>query len=225
MRNSIDVVSSAVHRHDAAEALAVDGVDRRRRGRSCRRWRARPSASGRRHGVSSRCARQASAFSASAFGNVIVASMCRTVPRSPLLDLLAQLRHLRMEAAVVAETQRDAGLLRRRHRLLGLGLVQRERLLAEDVLAGLRGRNHLRARAASAASPGRRHRRSGPRGSPRSCPRTSAPVPWRTRGSRRTSCATSRRRTGSCRSSPARTRPASCPTSRGRLCCSDHVRS
>ena len=34
-------------------------------------------------GVSSRCARQASGFSSSAFGKVIVASKCSTVPSAP----------------------------------------------------------------------------------------------------------------------------------------------
>ena len=38
----------AVHRHDAPEALAIHLANRRRTGRSSRRWRARPSASARR---------------------------------------------------------------------------------------------------------------------------------------------------------------------------------
>ncbi len=48
-----------------------------------------------------------------------------------------------MEAAVVAEPERDAGLRRRRDRGVGIVLRQRERLLAEDVLSRLRGGNHL----------------------------------------------------------------------------------
>ena len=46
----------------------------------------------------------------SALGNVIVASTCRIVPSSPARITLAQLAHLRMEAAVVADAERDAGL-------------------------------------------------------------------------------------------------------------------
>ena len=59
-------------------------------------------------------------------------------------DPLAQLRHLRVEAAVVAEPERDARSSRRRDRGLGVGLGQRERLLAEDVLAGSGGGDDLR---------------------------------------------------------------------------------
>ena len=48
-----------------------------------------------------------------------------------------------MEAAVVAEAERDAGLRGRRDGRVGVGLRQREGLLAEDVLPGLRRRDHL----------------------------------------------------------------------------------
>ena len=95
-------------------------------------------------GVSSLSARQASGFRNSAFGKVIVASKCRSVPSVPGLDLLAQFGHLRMEAPVVAEAERDPGLCGGGDRRFGIGLVQGEGLLAEDVLADLRGGDRLR---------------------------------------------------------------------------------
>ena len=78
--------------------------------RSCRRSRARPSASARRTAFPRGCARHAVGFSISAFGNVIVASTCRIVPSSPRADAIAQPGHLGMEAPVVAEAERDAGV-------------------------------------------------------------------------------------------------------------------
>src|SRR5581483_3092913 len=59
-------------------------------------------------------------------------------------DPLAQRDHLRVEAPVVAEPERRAGALDRLDRGLGVGARERERLLAEDVLAGVRGGDHLR---------------------------------------------------------------------------------
>ena len=90
------------------------------------------------HGVSSRCARHASGFSNSAFGKRHRRFDVQDRPELARADPLAQLRHLGMEAPVVAEPERDAGLARRVDRRLGVGLGQRERLLAEDVLAGRR---------------------------------------------------------------------------------------
>ena len=60
------------------------------------------------------------------------------------LHALAQLHHFRMEAAVIAEPERDPGLLHRRDRILRFLLGQRERLFAIDMLALLRGGDHLR---------------------------------------------------------------------------------
>ena len=54
-------------------------------------------------------------------------------------DAVAQLDHLRMEAAVVADADHALGLAHRRDRVLRLPLGERERLLAIDVLAGGRG--------------------------------------------------------------------------------------
>src|SRR5690606_5583272 len=58
-------------------------------------------------------------------------------------DLVAKLRHLGMPAAVVAEPERDTGALHRLDRLLRTRLRQRERLLAENVLALARCRDDL----------------------------------------------------------------------------------
>ena len=58
-------------------------------------------------------------------------------------DLFAQLGHFRVQAAVVTQAERHAGLFCRRHGPLGGRLAQGERLLAEHVLAGLGGRHHL----------------------------------------------------------------------------------
>jgi hypothetical protein len=54
------------------------------------------------------------------------------------LDAVAQLHHLGMEAAVVADADDALGLEHRVDRSLGLGLGEGERLLAIDVLAGAR---------------------------------------------------------------------------------------
>ena len=82
MRNSIDVVSSlstATTRRKLWQYTVSIGPQRSiMPSMACTPIGVRPP-----HGVSSRCARHASAFSTSAFGNVIVASTCRTVPRSP----------------------------------------------------------------------------------------------------------------------------------------------
>ena len=59
-------------------------------------------------------------------------------------DHVAQLVHLRMEAAIVAEPERDAGLAHGRDGIFRLLLGERERLLAEHVLAGACRGNHLR---------------------------------------------------------------------------------
>ena len=87
----------AVHLGDLAAEVdhAVDGVDAHRREPAAGRLVA-PGAPW--LGLSVR-----------AFGKVIVASACMTVPSSPERDPLAQLRHLWVEAAVVAEPERDPG--------------------------------------------------------------------------------------------------------------------
>ena len=46
-------------------------------------------------------------------------------------------------ALIVPEAQLNAGLVRRRHRAFGVGLVQREGLFGEDVLAGGSGSDDL----------------------------------------------------------------------------------
>ena len=58
-------------------------------------------------------------------------------------DLLSQSGHFRMQAAVISKPEGHAGLFGRRHRPLGGRLAQREGFLAEDMLAGLRGRHYL----------------------------------------------------------------------------------
>src|SRR5690606_11071217 len=59
------------------------------------------------------------------------------------LYALAELGHLGMPAAVVAEPERDARTLDGRDGLVGFRLRQRERLLAEHVLAAARGGDDL----------------------------------------------------------------------------------
>ena len=163
------------------------------------------------HGVSSFCARQASGFSSSAFGKVIVASKCSTVPSSPGLNLLPQRRHLGMEAPVVAEPERDAGLLRRRHGGFGVGLRQREGFLAEHVLAGLRRGDRLRRM--QRVRRREHHRIDGrdPRAAPRTSRRGGVSAPRRTPSPRATPSASCPRQTGSARCRPP-LRPACVPT-------------
>ncbi len=168
------------------------------------------------HGVSSLSARHASGVRNSAFGKVIVASKCRIVPSSPGSDPLAQRRHLGMEAPVVAEAERDAGLLRRGDGRFGIRLVQGEGLLAEDVLAHLSPPRPSAPRAASAASPAPRHRRSCPPAAPRRSRPASAAAPRRTPSPPATPCASRRRQSGSGHSPSARLRPASAPTTPSR---------
>ena len=129
----------------AAEALAVDRVEARRRDRSWRRSRARPSAPAPPSGASSFWARHAVFGMNSAFGTRHGAFMMHELPRSPAWMRCLQLDHLRMEAAVVADADRHAGLAHGRRRGLGLGLDVGERLLAIDMLAGGRRRDDLRA--------------------------------------------------------------------------------
>ena len=114
------------------------------------------------HGVSSLSARHASGFRNKPFGNVIVASTWRIVPSSPLSG-----------SARAAWSSRDGsgGCSRapasRRPACVAataasrLGLRQRERLLAEHVLAGLAPPRSPAGCAASAASPAPPRRRSG----------------------------------------------------------------
>ena len=97
------------------------------------------------HGVSALSARQWLGLMNSTLGNVIVASTCRMVPSSPRADHVAQLDHLGMEPAIIAEAERDAGLAHRGDGVFRLLLGQRERLLAEHVLVGGRRGDHLRA--------------------------------------------------------------------------------
>ena len=59
-------------------------------------------------------------------------------------DHVAELDHLRMETAVVADCERDAGLAHGGNGVFGLALGQRERLFAIDVLAGGGRGHHLR---------------------------------------------------------------------------------
>ena len=63
----------------------------------------------------------------------------------PRADALAQRHHFRVKAAVVAQAERDARLLGRRHRRRRVGRRQRERLFTEDVFPRRRGRHDLRA--------------------------------------------------------------------------------
>ena len=120
-------------------------------------------------GVSSLSARQASGFRNSAFGKVIVASKCRSVPSVPGLDLLAQLGHLRMEAPVVAEAERDPGLLRwRRPRLPHRPCAARRASRRRRACPPSPPRSSA-PRAGSAASPAPPHRCSCPPAAPRSC--------------------------------------------------------
>ena len=65
------------------------------------------------------------------------------MPRSPERIRSRSLGHLGVEAPVVAEPERDPGLLGGRDGLFGVLPGQRERLLAEDVLARARGGDHL----------------------------------------------------------------------------------
>ena len=206
----------AVDRHDAAEALTEDLIDRRRTRSIIPSMACTPIGVSPPHGVSSLSARHASGFSTSAFGNVIVASTCRIVPSSPDADLLAQLGHLRMEAAVVAEAERDAGRLRRGDGRFGVGLRQRERLLAEHVLAAPAPPRSPARRAASAASPAPPRRRSYRRAAPRSCRRASASARRQTPGPPARPCASRPPRSG-CRRCPLhRLRRASGPTTPAR---------
>ena len=169
------------------------------------------------HGVSSLSARHASAFSTSAFGNVIVASKCRTVPRSPDADPLAQLGHLGMEAAVVAEAERDAGLRAsprppRRHRpcVSANGFSQKTCLPACAAAITCAACMRVRRRQHD-----RVDRRVGEQRLEAVGQRQLLRLGER-RAPRATSCASRRRRSGSRRCRPAPTRPASGPTSPGR---------
>ena len=84
------------------------------------------------------------------------------------LDAIAQLDHLRMEAAIVADADRAPGLAHGVERGFGLLLGEGERLLAKDVLAGGRGGLDLLADGRRRASPAPPRRSSDRRAPPRS---------------------------------------------------------
>ena len=217
IRNRIDVVSSASIVDDAAEALAEDVVDRAaeidhavdRVHAHRRQPAARRLVAARAPGVGLQQQRVRKRHRR--FDVQDRAELARADP-------LAQLRHLGMEAAVVAEAERDARAF--------CGVDRPPRASAFVSANGFSQKTCLPAAAAAitCARVQRMRRREHDgidRPDRRAAPRSSRPARSSCASAnavylRGSSCASRRRRSGDRRSSPAPTRRASSPTSRVR---------